>query len=366
VSPGRRPRVLILITLAEVGGAQTYVAHLLPALAERYDVTLAAWGPGPLVDAARAAGVAYVPLRNVRRAIGPRDALGLLELVRLMLRLRPDVVHTNSSKASILGRTAAAIARVPIRLFTVNGWAFNAHAGAEARLFTWAHRLVRPLTTAVICVSETERRQGLEQRTCTARQAVVIHNGVDVAAAKRSDLGGVPPLVLSVTRLKDPKDTVTFARALRRLEPGSFRAAIVGGGPERPQVEAELGDAGELLGERDDVPELLASADVFALSSRSEGLPLSILEAMAAGLPVVATAVGGIPELVVDGETGLLVPPGDAQALADALRRLLGDPSLRRRFGDAARERAERDFSVERVRRAHVDLYERLLAGGMP
>jgi glycosyltransferase involved in cell wall biosynthesis len=167
-----------------------------------------------------------------------------------------------------------------------------------------------------------------------------------------------------VTRLKAPKDGVTLARALRKLEPGAYRAAIVGDGPDRTAVAAELGDAGELLGERDDVAEQLARADVFVLSSRSEGLPMAILEAMAAGLPVVATAVGGIPELVADGETGLLVPPGDADALAEALRRLVADPELRRRLGDAARTRVEERFSLAATRRAHVELYDRLL--GIP
>jgi glycosyltransferase involved in cell wall biosynthesis len=356
--------VLVLITLAEVGGAQTYVASILPALTERYDVTLAAGGPGPLVEAARSAGARYFPLEQVRRPIAWRDALGLVELVRLMRRLRPDVVHLNSSKIGVLGMLAALIARVPIRIFTVHGWAFNAEPGAQRVLYTWLHRLLRPLTTAIVCVSETELSHGLAQRTCTRAQAVVIYNGVDAAAAQRSALDGVPPLILSVTRLKAPKDGVTLARALRRLEPGSYRAAIVGTGPDGAAVEAELGDAGELLGERADVAERLAGAEVFVLSSRSEGLPMSILEAMAAGLPVVASAVGGIPELVVDGETGLLVPPGDAEALADALRKLVTDPELRRRFGAATRARVEERFSLAQTRRAHVELYERLL--GIP
>jgi glycosyltransferase involved in cell wall biosynthesis len=353
----------VLITLAEIGGAQTYVASILPALTERYDVTVAAWGPGPLVDAARAAGAAYVPLSHVRRPISPRDAVGLLELVRLIRRLRPDVVHVNSSKMHVLGRIAAALTRTPVCVLTVNGWAFNTETGLVAAVYTALYRLLRPLTRAVVCVSEKERAQGIERGACTPEQAVVVHNAVDVADARASTLDGDPPLLLSVTRLKAPKDGVTLARALRLLEPGSYRAALVGDGPDRPQIEAELGDAGELLGERTDVVELLAGADVFVLSSRSEGLPLSILEAMAAGLPVVASAVGGIPELVVDGKTGFVVPPGDAKALAEALRTLVADAELRRRFGAEARRRAEEHFSVQTARRAHVELYERLLAG---
>jgi glycosyltransferase involved in cell wall biosynthesis len=142
-----------------------------------------------------------------------------------------------------------------------------------------------------------------------------------------------------------------------------YRAAIVGDGPERAALEAAAATAQvELLGERGDVPEQLAASDVFVLSSRSEGMPMSILEAMAAGLPVVASAVGGIPEIVRDGETGLLVPPGDADALAAALGRLLDDDGLRRRLGAAGRERALDEFDVVRFGDAHVDAYRRALA----
>jgi glycosyltransferase involved in cell wall biosynthesis len=143
--------------------------------------------------------------------------------------------------------------------------------------------------------------------------------------------------------------------------------AIVGDGPERERVEDELARYSldrrvRLLGERGDVPELLADADVFLLASRSEGLPLSVIEAMAAGLPVVASDVGGLRELVRDGETGTLVPPGDPAALANALRPLVADRELRRCFGSAGRERAKGLFDLSGFRRAHLELYRRELA----
>ena len=130
----RSPRILLLITLAETGGAQTYVAGLLPALAGRFDVVVAAHGDGPLRDAALAAGARYVPLRHVRRNLHPaHDVLGLLELAALIRRERPDIVHANSSKAGVLGRTAAAALGVPVRIFTAHGWAFKAYSGAGVR-----------------------------------------------------------------------------------------------------------------------------------------------------------------------------------------------------------------------------------------
>jgi glycosyltransferase involved in cell wall biosynthesis len=364
----RIPRILILITLAETGGAQAYVAALVPALAPRFDVVVAAHGGGPLVDAARGAGVRFVPLRHVRRPLQPaRDLLGLFELVALIRRERPDIVHVNSSKAGILGRIAAVLTRVPITVFTVHGWAFKAYSGTPSALYRSADRLMARATTITICVTETERAAGLAARTCIADRTVVIANAVDVEAAPRARHDGDPPRIVSVGRLAWPKDPLTLVRALAHVRDHPFSALIVGDGPDLPTVDGEVRELGleaavQLSGPRRDVPDLLAQSDVFALASRSEGGPISILEAMAAGLPVVASDVGGVPELVVEGETGLLVPAGDAHALATALERLLADPELRRRLGAAGRERVRERFDLNALRSAHLELYARELA----
>jgi glycosyltransferase involved in cell wall biosynthesis len=367
-APGaRRPRLLLLITLAEIGGAQTYVASLLPGLGG-FDVAVAAYGPGPLREAAAQAGVRFLPLRNLRRPLSPwRDAAALVELTRLLRRERPDILHASSSKAGILGRLAAFAARVPVRVFTAHGWAFAAHTGLASRLYRWADRLVRPLTTVTVCVAEQQRAIGLAAGTCDAEHTVVIPNAVEAATAPRADANGRRPVVVAVGRLKAPKDFLTLVRALVQLPRGSCEALLVGDGPDRPTLEEEIKALGlsehvHLAGERHDVPELLAAADVFVLPSRSEGMPVSVLEAMAAGLPVVASRVGGVPELVADERTGILVEPGDADALAAALVRLVGDPGLRRELGGAGRARVEERFDVDAFRRAHVELYSGELA----
>lgn len=358
-----RPRVLIVITLAEVGGAQSHVAALLPAITREFQVTVAAHGPGPLREVARATGARFVALHHVRRALHPgQDLLGILEVVRLVRRLRPDIVHAHSSKAGVIGRLGATLARAPVRIFTAHGWAFAAHQGWSARLYLWADRIAALFTSRVICVSESERDAGLSAGTCPRTRTTVIHNAVDVESSPRATLIGVPPRIIAVGRFKAPKEPLTLVRALAELAPGSFRATIVGDGPDRPEVAAAVRHAGlegsvELVGERHDVPALLADADVFVLASRSEGLPMSVLEAMAVGLPVVASAVGGVPEAVVDGETGLLVPHSDPSALARALRQLLEEPDLLRRFGTAGRERARMTFALPRFQDAHLRLY---------
>jgi glycosyltransferase involved in cell wall biosynthesis len=363
----RKPRLLILITLSEVGGAQSSVAVLLPALTESFEVTVAAHGPGPLRDAAAAGGVRFVALRHVRRAIHPwHDALGLVELVRLCRRVRPDIVHAHSSKMGVLARLAAAMTGVPVRIFTVHGWSFAAYGGLAGPLFLWIERLVRPLTTTTVCVAQATRDRGLAARACDPTRTVVIHNAIDVPSFANSPGGANDPArIVSVGRFAYPKDFKTLVAAFARLEP-DYCASLVGDGPDLPEVEEGVRRAGlqsrvELPGTRADVPAVLASADVFVLSTKSEGFPISILEAMAAGLPVVATDVGGVAEAVVHQETGLLVPPGDPAALAHALRLLLEDPALRRRLGAAGHDRALERFDLPRFRAAHLDLYRHQL-----
>lgn len=357
---------MVAITLAGVGGAQSYVMALLPALVEHFDVVVAANGPGPLREASERAGARFVSLRWVRRSIGPLDVLGLLELAHLFRREGADAVALNSSKVGLLGRVAAVIARVPVRVFTVHGWAFSAHAGAAARLYLWAERLVRPLTTLFICPAEHEKRTGVRAGACTEERTVVIPNAVDVGSFEVAALDGEPPVVASVGRLHFPKDFLTLARALALLEAGTFSAQIIGDGPDRPELQraldaAGLGDAVHLTGARDDVPAHLAKADLFVLSSRSECLPISILEAMASGLPVVATDVGGVAELVDEGRTGRLVPAGDPEAMARGLADLLGDRAQRKAMGSAARARATDSFNLPHFREAHVQALARTI-----
>ena len=367
-----RPRLVFLVTLAETGGAQTYVASLLPALVGTFDVVVAAHGDGPLREAAGSAGARFVSLRHVRRPISLwRDPLGLLELLRLLRQVHPDLVHVNSAKAAALGRLAAWLAGVPIRVYTVHGWAFLAHRGLAAAAYRWVERALRPLTTVTVCVSENERHAGLAARACVEENTIVIRNGVSPRSAAVAERGSAARLVM-VGRLQAPKDPITLVRALGLMRRRDYEGLLVGDGPERALVEEEIarlgiGSAVRLLGERTDVPELLAQADVFVLSTRSEGLPLSVLEAMAAGLPVIASNVGGIPELVVDGVSGVLVPPGDPGALAEAIERLLENPSLALRLGEAGRRRVAESFDLEAVREAHLALYRRMLATrGLP
>jgi len=360
-----RPRVLLTITLGDLGGAQSYVAALLEGLGDDFELFAAAHRHGVVSAAAERAGVPYTELRWMRRDAGWRDALALVELVLLMRRIKPEIVHASSSKAGFIARVAAALARVPVRLFTVHGWSFRPHTGP--RRITWLslERLARPLTTKMIFPAESTRVEGIAARACTPEQAALIPYAV-APQPERARTGQQPPRIISVARLTPQKDVRSLVRALALLPSGSFHAQLVGDGEDRPAIEAEieeagLGDSVELLGDRRDVPDLLAAADIFSLASWWEALPIAILEAMAAGLPVVASDVDGVREMVVDGETGILVPPGEPERLAAALARLTEDAAARDMMGRAGRRHVMAHFGPERFLRAHRDLYDREL-----
>jgi glycosyltransferase involved in cell wall biosynthesis len=225
------------------------------------------------------------------------------------------------------------------------------------------------LTSAVVCVSESERSLGVAARTCKAERTVVIHNAVEVDGVPVASPDDGPPIrIVSVGRIAPPKDFSTLVQAVGRLEGGTAELTLLGDGPGRGAVEAEivaLGLAGtvRLAGNVQDVRFRLAQADVFVLSSSSEGFPISVLEAMAAGLPVVAADVGGVREAVEDGVTGHLFAAGDVAALAEKLAALAAEPALRRKLGEAARERAVAHFALPQWRDRHVRLYDELIAG---
>lgn len=368
-------RVLLAVTLAEWGGAQAYVYALARSLQGRYDVCVLC-GPGVvLVERLRASAIRVLEVPALRRGIHPLwDLRAFLRIWGLLRRERFDLVHGSSTKAGALVRFAAYLTGVPVILFTAHGWAFTPGRPAPVRalLARW-ERLMARMTTTVICVSENDRLLAERSRVVARGQAVVIRNGIAPAPFLRpgdEDLRsalnlGAEPVIVMVGRLAQQKAPLTLVHASRSLVRG--RVLIAGDGPLRSRVEQAvrrhgLSDRVRLLGFRADIPGLLRASDIFVLPSRWEGLPLAVIEAMMAGLPVVATRVGGVGEVVEDGGTGLLVPPGDPEALAAALRRLVEHEALRRQMGAAGRERALRLFTADRMVGETRALYAALLA----
>src|SRR5262245_50979038 len=274
-------------------------------------------------------------------------------LARLFRSWRADVVHTHNTRALLYGGPAARLARVRFVLQTYHGRNLVG-SPREDLLF----RLAARCADRIACVSEDAAR-GMAREGLPADKPVTIRNGI---AGARSD-----GPVVTVARLSPEKDIDTLLRAaaIAREEHGGLRLEIAGDGaclPALQTVTRELGlaDRVRFLGQVRDVPAVLGRASLFVLPSRTEGVSLTLLEAMARGLPVVATRVGGNPEVVVEGETGLLVPAGSPADLARAMLRLQRDPDRCRRMGLAGRKRVERHFDIRRLVANYEDLYTRL------
>ena len=364
--------MLVAITRAEPGGAQVHVRDLLVGLAGSVDRALVCGDEGWLTEQARASGVPVYVVPELEREIDPaRDLSATRALRRLVRQLQPDLVHTHSSKAGLLGRLAARLERRPA-IHTAHSWAFSDGIAwrrkalaipMEAAAARWTRRF--------IVVSEADREVGLRYKVARPRQVRVVHNGVvDVVQRASPGAEGVPVLLM-VARFAAPKEPLLLLRALARLR-RPWRLRLVGDGPDRPAVQAQvdalgLADRVELLGTRLDVPELLSQAQIGLLISRQEGFPLVVLEAMRAGLPVIASDVGGIREAVEPGRTGALVPRGDEAALAAAIDGLLADPALRVRQGAAGRAAFEARFTVQRMLEGTLAVYREVAAeAGFP
>jgi glycosyltransferase involved in cell wall biosynthesis len=362
-------RVAHLVIGGDLAGGQLVALRLADAVRARGDEALfVSPARGPFTERVAEEGfpVRIVDVGRLHRAGGG------LRLRRLLRAERIDLLHTHTlAAANAVSRLAARAARVPVisHLHIENHF-----RRATAPLLRTADNLTARACAALVAVSEDTRR-AYERQGYPARIEVV-YNGVDpgedgLDRSLRDELG-IPRdavLVGEIGRLCDVKGQRELIHAVARLD--GAHVLLVGvdlerGGAYQAELEREadrLGVRGRVVfaGRRGDVSRVLAELDVLALPSWTEGLPLVVLEAMAHGRAVVATPVGGTPEVVVDGETGLLVPPRDVDALADALRRLLDDPGLRNRLGEAGRRRVRERFSADAMTRRVLELYDEVL-----
>lgn len=343
------------------GGAEQSLGNLLAELPSQYRVTVVGTERSVLeAVAARRTGAEVVVLAPVP---GKRHLRAMLAHIRAVRRLRPDVLHANlwtpwSCQYGIL----AALLTPGVKAIAVEQLPLASGSAAQRRL----KGLVSRRLSAHIAVGERAARLIEEMIGLEPNSVRTIHNGVPERADSPPPASpDGRPVIGSLGRLHEQKGYDVLIRALAELP--DARAVIVGDGPDRPALEALAGQLGvadrlELVGWRDDAREWLASFDVFTLPSRYEGFPLSIVEAMLAGTPVVATDVGSVPEAVLHGETGLLVRPDDPAELAEALRELLDDDERRRTLASAARERARELFTSGAMVERYLDVYAEITA----
>lgn len=382
-------KIVRIIARLNMGGPALHVAYLSEGLAARgYDTTLVVGslgeGEGSMAFVAEERGARLVHLASMSREISPvRDLIALIKLVRLLKTIQPHIVHTHTAKAGAIGRIAAWAARGerrPIVVHTFHGHVLRGYFGLFGTLaFRLLERLLARATTQLVAVSPEVRDDLVSLKVAPREKFAVIRLGIELderthpdrsRAETRRQIGVAPErfLVGWVGRMTAVKRVPDVLEGFRRLRESGVDAVLclVGDGPDREEIEGQASALGVIrhtlfVGYQDHVGSWYDAFDVLVLPSASEGTPVVAIEALAAGCPVVATRVGGVPDVVEDGITGYLVEPRDTEALADRLERLARDPELRRRLGDAGKERVLTRYAVERLVADTDALYRSLL-----
>jgi glycosyltransferase involved in cell wall biosynthesis len=386
-----RVKILRVIARLNMGGPALHVAYLTEGLTKRgYDTTLVsgslARGEDSMAFVADAHGVEIVRIDELGREISPlRDLLATIRLARLIRKERPQILHTHTAKAGTVGRVAALLAgsrKPPIIVHTFHGHVLRGYFGpVRTLLFRLLERWLAAGTTALVAVSPQVRDDLVALGIAPRERFVVIRLGIELderVAPGQNGRGesrrylGIPGdrfTVGWIGRMTAVKRTDDVLVAFKRLRDDGVDAVLcmVGDGPDRVQLEQrahELGLARDtvFLGYQEDVAPFYAAFDALVLPSGNEGTPVSVIEALAAELPVVATRVGGVPDVVQDGEDGFLVETGATDDLADRLARLARDPELRARMGKHGRERVLPRYAVERLVEDVDELYRSLLS----
>jgi glycosyltransferase involved in cell wall biosynthesis len=368
----RKLRVLTLInTVSKIGGAERLAANLLFRLdSTRFEriVCTTRRPPGETFDdELRTAGVEIVPLDRGTRL----DLAAWAPLISLLRREPVDIVHAHKHGANVWGVVLGRLLHVPVVIAHEHAWSWD---GQPVRRFLDRELIARG-ADVVLAVSEHARRRMIEEEGIDDRVVRLLPNGIPALAPPsgrnvRRELG-IPqdaPVLASVSVLRPQKALHVLIHAAARLAPEfpGLKVVIAGRGDEEARLRAlvrelALEETVLLVGQQNDVPDLLAAVDVAVCCSDFEGSPLSVMEYIAAGLPVVATRVGGVPELIEHGVHGLLVPRRDVDALAGAVASLLRDPVLRAEMGARARERQRREFDIDATVRRLEALYKELV-----
>ena len=371
----------ICIVVATLFTAKAFLLDQIAQLTRRYDVTVAANDVDPTLFSGLPVHLVQIP---IERRISPLcDARALLGLYRLFRRERFEAVQSFTPKAGFLAMLASFAARIPVRIHTFTGQVWASRTGVARLLLRAIDRVMAAAATHVLVDSPSQcaflRREGVLSKDRGEVLAQGSVSGVDTrrftadagtrAAARRElDIPADATVFLFLGRLSRDKGVLDLARAFAAVARAERNVWLLLIGPDEdgltPAIRATAGEAAaclRLLG-MTDVPErYLPAGDVFVLPSYREGFGSVIIEAAAAGLPAIGTRIYGVVDAIEEGATGLLVPPGDADALADAMRYLATDEKARRSLGAAARDRAQRDFSQERLTSALLAFYERVL-----
>lgn len=378
----RKIKVLHIHTLPVITGSGINTLLTMTGLdKDRFDVEFACAPGGPLADEAVMQGIKFHPIRHFVQRVSPyNDIAALGELVSLMRKNKYDIVHSHNSKAGFIGRLAAKITRVPVIVHTIHGFAFHDQEKPPRRaLFILLEKFAAPMADKLIVISNPLREWGLSLGIGKPEQYITIYSGIELdkfrtnidVIKKKAEFGIGPgdKVVGVVSKLWEGKGHKCILQAAGEVvkKVHNVKFLFVGEGYLKDELENladELGLKDKVIftGFRTDIPEITACFDIALLVSLFEGLGRVLLEAMAMGKAVIASRVGGIIDVVDDGKTGILIPPGDKEALAQAMVRLLSDSDLAARMGKAGKEKIDARFSAKTMVKEIEKVYNELIS----
>lgn len=377
VKPLSKIKILHVVRPA-AGGMKNHLLNLVRYTDNtRFEVAVACPPNSPTWNEFSEMGVKLVPIPLMGELSPAKDYAAVRSLVKYLLQSGTTILHAHSSKGALVGRLAAFIARTPVVIFTShNSIFYEEWPQWKKKLFAGVERLLARFTDRIITVSDALKQELIEKENLPSKQITTIYNGieadkfnskVDTMAIRRSmNIPELGPVIGTIARLAPQKGISYFLKAASLLKDYQVNFLVVGDGPLRQTLEQEVVELGLqnrviFAGQRENIAEILATLDIFVLPSVTEGLPLTILEAMAAGTPVVATRVGGIPEAISEGKTGLVVPSKDPEALAVALAGLIGERDKLVRMGSNGQKCVNEKFTVNIMVEKTMQLYKHLL-----
>lgn len=367
-------KILYIITQSEWGGAQKYVHDLALNLRGDFDIAVVCGGKGLLIEKLRQKGIKAAVFKNLVRRISPlKDLICFFQLYRFIKKNGFDIVHTNSSKAEILGNLAAKLAGAPKIIFTAHGFVFSEPLFSwKRKIFIFLERFANKFADKIIAVSDFDRRSAVKQGIALESKLEVVYHGLDLdkfenldkASRKEFNIPENALLIGTAANFYPSKGLKYFINSASLLCRDFYNLyfLIIGQGGLKKNLQKQIKEQGLenkiiMPGFRPDALQIMKIMDIFVLSSVKEGLPYCLLEAMALGLPIAASKAGGVPEIIEDKKTGLLSEPADFYGLAENIKILIKDKNLRRELSENSEKKIQ-SFTIERMAEETKNIYK--------
>jgi glycosyltransferase involved in cell wall biosynthesis len=376
-SSAERRRVLYIITKSVWGGAAKYVFDLATNLADEFEVTVAAGGKNKLYQEIKKANIPYFNIDNFQRTINPlKDVFAFFEVLGLLFQIKPDVIHVNSSKAGGVAGLAGWIYNLFSNkkanlIFTAHGWAINEDRPKwQIEIIKLSSKLTSIFYDKIICVSEYDKKTAIKFKLASENKLTVIHNGINIDNIKFLDkeeaqkklINKTSPLIIgTIAEWTKNKGLIYLLKAVKELKNEKFDLILIGSGenPDKEKMDKLTRKYKNihLIKYIPDAVKYLKAFDIFVLPSLKEGLPYTIIEAMATKVPIIASNIGGIPEMIIDKETGFLINPKNPELIKEKIEYILSNPEKIKRITEKAKQKAEQEFSLKQMVEKTKEIY---------